>query len=155
MFDVKKLAKLLEEIFTRDNENFSPELVAEELNERSVEVVEKDATADREAFITEKEFLSWKREVIEKLTKEHCEWPYQIDEAFFRKIKGEWVSVFALPAISIKTDDGRYKLAIGGVIITRQEFKEMLSALKSVRDPLPSKNRKPTGFGTDTMYTLK
>lgn len=44
MFDVEKLAKLLKEIFTRDNENFSPELVAEELNERSIEVVNPAAT---------------------------------------------------------------------------------------------------------------
>ena len=34
MFDIKKLTGLLEEIFTRDNVNFSPELVAEELNRR-------------------------------------------------------------------------------------------------------------------------
>lgn len=34
MFDVKKLEKLLKEIFTRDNVNFSPELVAEELTRR-------------------------------------------------------------------------------------------------------------------------
>lgn len=34
MFNVGKLAKVLEEIFTRDNGNFSPELVAEELTRR-------------------------------------------------------------------------------------------------------------------------
>lgn len=39
MFDVKKLARLLEEIFTRDNENFSPELVAQEIEDRKLEVI--------------------------------------------------------------------------------------------------------------------
>lgn len=34
MFDVKNLAKVLNDIFTRDNENLSPELVAEELTRR-------------------------------------------------------------------------------------------------------------------------
>jgi len=34
MFNVEKLSKLLKEIFTRDNGNFSPELVAEELTRR-------------------------------------------------------------------------------------------------------------------------
>lgn len=34
MFNVEKLSKLLKEIFTRDNGNFSPELVAEELTLR-------------------------------------------------------------------------------------------------------------------------
>jgi len=122
MFDVKKLAKLLKEIFTRDNENFSPELVAEEINARSAEVIEKGPAEGREDFITEKEFLSWRKEVIEKITKEYCEWPYQTDDALFRKIEGNWCTVFALPAISIKVETGGYKLAIGGVVITRQEF---------------------------------
>lgn len=39
MFDVKKLAKLLKEIFTRDNENFSPELIAQEVDDRKLEVI--------------------------------------------------------------------------------------------------------------------
>lgn len=128
MFDVKKLANLLKEIFTRDNENFSPELVAEELNERSAEVIEKDPAADREDFITEKEFLSWRGEVIDKLTKEHREWPYLIEEVLFRKIDGNWCTVFALPAISIKTDTGSYLLGTGGVVVTRKEFIEAKKA---------------------------
>ena len=45
MFDVKKLANLLKEIFTRDNENFSPELVAIELKSRACDFVETECDA--------------------------------------------------------------------------------------------------------------
>lgn len=41
MFDVRKLAELLREIFTRDNENFSPELIAEELENRHLGIIDE------------------------------------------------------------------------------------------------------------------
>lgn len=41
MFDVKKLTELLREIFTRDNENFSPELIAEELESRHLGIIDE------------------------------------------------------------------------------------------------------------------
>ncbi|AWH14642.1 hypothetical protein [Aeromonas phage 62AhydR11PP] len=50
MFDVKKLEKLLKDIFTRDNVNFSPELVAEELKRRSLEVFDDFALDNASAM---------------------------------------------------------------------------------------------------------
>lgn len=41
MFNVKKLAELLRDIFTRDDVNFSPEIIAEEIESRHLGIIDK------------------------------------------------------------------------------------------------------------------